>query len=96
MQVQSDHNATIGHAPSDGIFRRLRERIADFLSPTLVCAACGGASKQRHFDKTGEVRSVDYGRAWVRSAAYEIEHVCPTCGESIWVLQATTYLYPAG
>lgn len=96
MHVQSDHDATIGHAPPDEIFRRLRERIADFLSPTLVCAACGDASKQRHCDKTGEVRPVDDGGAWVRSAAYEIEHICPTCGESIWVLQATTYLYPAG
>ncbi len=96
MQVQSDHNATIGHAPRDGAFRRLRERIADFLSPTLACAACDSTSKLRDCDKTGAVRPVDDGRAWVRSAAYEIEHVCPACGESIWVLQATTYLYPAG
>jgi predicted RNA-binding Zn-ribbon protein involved in translation (DUF1610 family) len=96
MQVQSDHNATVGDAPAEGAFRRLRERLADFLSPTLVCAACGGSAKQRHCDKTGVVRPVDDGKAWVRSAAYEIEHVCPACGESIWVLQATTYLYPAG
>lgn len=96
MQVQSDHNATTGHAAPRGAFRRLRERIADFLSPTLVCAACGDASKQRHCDKTGAVRPVDDDRGWVRSAAYEIGYVCPTCGESIWVLQATTYLYPAG
>jgi hypothetical protein len=96
MQVQSDHNLTIGHAPPDGAFRRLRERIADFLSPTMACATCGGTPKLRHCDKTGAVRPVDDGRAWVRSAAYEIEYVCPTCGDSIWVLQTTTYLYPAG
>ncbi len=75
MHVQSDHDATIGHAPPDGIFRRLRERIADFLSPTLVCAACGGTAKLRHCDKTGAMRPVDDDTAWVRSAAYEIEHI---------------------
>ena len=96
MQVQSDHNAATGHAPRDGAFRRFRERIADSLSPTLACTACGSASKQRNCDRTGVVRPVDDDRTWARSAAYEIEHVCPACGESIWVLQATTYLYPAG
>jgi len=91
MQVRTDRR-TSPNRP----LRRLFETVADFLSPTLECAGCGAESKQRHCKKSGVVRPVGMDEVWSRVTISEIEHLCPFCGESIWVPETSTYYCPLG
>ncbi len=95
MQVRTDRDAA-RRASDKGSVRRFLDRIADYFSPTLLCDACGAECKQRHCKRTGNVRPVAGVDPWFRVTANEIEHVCPSCGESIWVLQPSAYYYPMG
>jgi hypothetical protein len=95
MQVRSDQDAARDALPR-GAVRRFLGTIADYFSPTLHCEACGSESKQRHCERTGNVRPVAGDESWFRVTADEIEHVCPSCGASIWVLQPSAYYYPIG
>jgi hypothetical protein len=96
MKVHTDPDATVNHVVHRRPFHSLFETAADFFSPMLKCDACGAECRQRHCERTGAVRPIEEGHAWLRSTANEIEHICASCGESIWVLVATTYVYPAG
>lgn len=96
MQVHTDPDATVDRFVPRRPLHSLFAVVADFFSPMLKCDACGAECKQRHCDRTGAVRPIHEDNAWLRSTANEIEYVCPSCGESIWLLVATTYLYPAG
>jgi hypothetical protein len=89
MQVRTDRDTSPGHP-----IRRFFESVADFLSPTLECSACGATNKQRRCATTGAVRSVEGAAAWPREFACETEHLCPSCGASIWVLETVDCYYP--
>ena len=91
MQVQSDRRAS-----PTGFVRRLFEKFADFLSPTLECPACGSESKQQRCERSGRLRPGKISKAWSRAISNEIEYLCPSCDESIWVPEASTYYYPMG
>jgi len=91
MQVRTDRKPS----PDRGI-RRFFEAVADFLSPTLICAGCGAECKQRRCKKSGAVRPVGIDDVWSRVAINEVEYLCPFCGESIWVTETSTYYYPLG
>jgi hypothetical protein len=91
---------THGTAPSrqgpthSGPMHRFFEAIADMCSPPLACANCGKVAKQRHFVRTGAVRSVATGE-WSGWTAVEVEYRCPSCDASTWVEDVPTY-YPMG
>jgi len=95
MQVRTDRDAA-RRASAGGPVRRFFDRVADVFSPTLLCGTCGAECKQRHCERTGNVRRVQGDEGWFRMTANEVEHVCPSCGESIWVLEASAYYYPMG
>ena len=60
-------------------------RLADRLSPTLRCDACGVIAKKRSYRVTGTVRTMDLHAApWTPWAVCERELICPSCHESVW------------
>lgn len=91
MQVQTDQRAS-----PTRFARRFFERVADFLSPVLECPACGSESKQRRCERSGRLRPGKLNDVWSRVISNEIEYLCPSCGESIWVPETSTYYYPMG
>ncbi|MCL1594617.1 MAG: hypothetical protein M3132_09725 [Actinomycetia bacterium] len=95
MQVRHDRN-TDERTSTDRPMHRFFEAIADFFSPTLVCAECQAEHKQRQCHKTGVVRPVEGDYGWSQVTANEIEFICPSCGESIWALTTQAYYYPLG
>jgi len=95
MQVRTDRDAARSGS-ARGPVRRFFGAVADFFSPTLHCGTCGAQCKQRHCERTGNIQRVVADEAWFRMTANEVEHVCPSCGESIWVLEPSAYYYPMG
>ena len=95
MQVRTVDRPSVGLSPQRGPVRRFFESVADFLSPTLECDACGAVSKQRRCERTGAVRPIPVDAPWTRWTASETEHLCPRCGASIWVLDVPV-VYPMG
>lgn len=91
MQVETDRNASPGRP-----VHRFFESVADFLSPPVKCDACGNECKQRRCKQSGAVRPIDQGETWAGGVIYEIEYLCPACGGSIWMPEASTYYYPMG
>ncbi len=95
MQVQQDRD-TDRSTPRNGVIRRSYEAVANFFSPTLVCSTCHAEHTQRQCARTGVVRPVSGDDGWFHVTANEIEYICPSCNESIWVLAAPAYYYPLG
>lgn len=86
MQAHAEPGA-IAQAPTRDA-RRLRDVILDFFSPTLHCDVCGADTKRRHCTRTGGVRPVPVSAGWTRWSATDVEYTCPSCGGSMWVLDA--------
>lgn len=92
MQSHTRHDAAPDRSGAIRKQHGLIERIADYFSPTLSCTQCGARTKERHCETTGEVRPRLTDKEWSRYAAMEVEYVCPSCGDTFWVLEvAPTY-----
>lgn len=91
MQVETDRDVSSGR-PVRGFFGS----VADFFSPPVTCDGCGNECKQRRCKRSGAVRPIDNGETLAGGIVYEIEYLCPACGESIWMPEASTYYYPMG
>ncbi len=72
-------------------FGRYFESIADFFSPKVRCDKCGNETQKRHYEQTGTTRPMPNHAEWSRWTTVEIEHVCPKCGASVWVMKVPAY-----
>jgi hypothetical protein len=81
----SHGNGTTLSGAHGGRMRRWLDRLADRLSPSLRCDACGVTSKRRAYRVTGAVRNIDvHTSPWTPWAVCECELICPHCDESVW------------
>jgi hypothetical protein len=88
MQAHKDGDVTTHDTRPHG---RFFESIADFFSRNVRCDTCGNETRKRRYEQTGLTRPTTDDAEWSRWSTVEIEHVCPQCGASVWVLQVPVY-----
>lgn len=97
MQTRTTEQVSTGSTPTkrptSGPIHRFIETIADWLSPLLRCETCGAEVKQRDCEPTGSAKPVSDAPGPQRWSVFETEYRCPTCGGSIWVVDAPV-VYP--